>query len=122
MYAVRGTTENELVSASLNRMGANLLAWAKVETKAGRKASPPGRLTANMIGKRNSTCTMGGAEANTVLAWVVLELSPKLPARLVIDCTEKWESLRECGRALYRAVQVFREHKGKPRRTVCQDR
>ena len=108
-FGCAATTRESILAYSLDRIRVMLFEWYSSERKAGRDFTPVQALTPHMVGARGSgECGLQGAEANTMLRFVVSVLLASQEARRVAG----WTDVARAGKALCRMLGLLPEHKG----------
>ena len=83
VFGPKGTTRHEREIGVMTELKALMIRWKGRELKAGRKHTLPDGLTQGMLGKRGSTLSLSGAEANGFLRFLMQCVVPTLRDKLV---------------------------------------
>ena len=101
----------------MTELKALMIRWKSREYKAGRKHTLPDGLTQGMLGKRGSTMSLSGAEANGFLRFLMQCVVPTIRVKLVGGI---WEDMLTAGDGLLTMLNILSDHKSRLPLAVVQ--
>ena len=113
-YCCRATTIDAKFSESVGFLRASMVMW----NRENKDESLPGDLTSGMIGKRGGATSLAGAEANSMLTFLVTSVLVGFRAKLLGD---RWAHILKAGENLYGMLLFLRRFKGAPPRWAIDD-